>query len=196
MNYKQLEYQKHEVHLVNNGGEQHSNQYKQINKQGLVPSLVDDRGNILTQSLAILEYLEEQHPRPSILPQDPILKTQARSLAYLIACDVHPLNNLRVLQYLTNICNISEADKNVWYHHWLKLGFDSYEENIKQYNKLDKNSKSLDYSIGNSFSIADICLIPQVYNALRVGFNLETYQNILTVYNNCLKLPWVKDAGP
>ncbi len=196
LNYKNLQYNKQEVHLVNNGGEQHSAEYKQINIQGLVPSLLDDQGNVFTQSLAILEYLEEQHPLPNILPEDSIQKSQVRSLAYLIACDMHPLNNLRVLQYLKKSFKISDSDQDSWYHHWLRLGLESYENNIKKFNKLGVNSKPLNYSIGNCFSMADVCLIPQVYNALRFKHDLGSYQNILNIYNNCVQLPCVKDAEP
>jgi maleylacetoacetate isomerase len=193
LNYKQIEYNKKQIHLVNNGGEQHSAEYKKINPQGLVPSLVDLNNNInLIQSLAIIEYLEEQYPNPSILPNDLILKTEARALAYLIACDVHPLNNRRVLEYLKANFKISEQENTAWYHHWLSLGLSSFEQLIKKY----KNSG--DYCLGADFSLADVCLVPQVYNAIRFELpNLEvSYPRIMTVYNNCLKLPCIVQAVP
>lgn len=199
LNYKQVEYNKQEVHLVNNGGEQHSKQYKKINVQELVPSLsLNDQPEevILAQSMAILEFLEEKHPEPSILPNDLIKKAQTRSLANIVACDIHPLNNLRVLEYLKNNFNTNEQQKLSWYHHWLQLGFAAYENNLMRYNNLLDESVKLHYSIDNKFTLADACLIPQVYNAMRFDLNLNPYPNILAIYQNCLNLPWVHDAQP
>lgn len=205
LNYKGLEYTKQEVHLVNNGGEQHSEAYKLINQQELVPALEipcnasgssDAVPVVITQSLAIIDYLEEQHPEPSIYPDELLLKTQAKTLANLIACDTHPLNNLRVLKYLKSEFNVSEEQKLNWYHHWLKLSFDAYEKYLIIYNPTAKGRDKLKFSIGDKLSLADICLIPQVYNALRFELPMEDYLNITSIYENCLKLSYFDDAKP
>lgn len=190
LNYKCLDYTKHEVHLLNQGGEQNSVEYEQINFQKLVPALKINDCTILTQSLAIIEYLEEEYPEPPILPRDKLQRAEARRLAYIIACDVHPLNNLRVLKYLVDTLDIAEHDKTSWYHNWIHLGFKSYEAYISQYKEAGK------YSLGKNFTLADVCLIPQVYNALRFELPMNSYPNIMRVYENCLKLDYVNNAKP
>jgi len=191
LSYKNLKYSKKEVHLVNNGGEQHAQAYKKVNPQGLIPSLVDLENNIcLTQSLAIIEYLEEAYPEPSILPKDLVLKSQARALAYIVSSDTHPLNNLRVLNYLKDNFKVSEADRNKWYHHWLGLGFDSIEQQIQHYKHLGN------FCLGEKFTLADVCLIPQVFNALRFELPMEKYPRIMQIYTQCLQLPYVDAAKP
>jgi len=191
LNLKQLAYETSPVHLVNNGGEQHAPEYKKINPQGLVPAL--DLGTNqppLTQSLAILEYLEEQHPSPALLPQDARARAEVRSLALIIAADMHPLNNLRVLKQLRAQFNASDDDVTRWYHHWLQLGFDAFEEKLKQ---LPRESS---FCYGNQISFADICLIPQVYNANRFEFSLEAYPLIQTITEACLELEAFQNAAP
>ncbi len=191
LNYKNLKYTKKEVHLVNNGGEQHSAEYKKLNPQGLIPSLLDPSNNIcLTQSLAIIEYLEESYPKPSILPTDLFLRSQARALAYIISSDTHPLNNLRVLNYLKDNFNVSETDRHKWYHHWLMLGFDSIEQQIQKYKDLGH------FCLGKDFSLADVCLIPQVFNALRFELSMDKYPRIMQIYKHSVELPFVADAKP
>lgn len=191
LNLKGLDYQAIPVDLIKNGGEQRTAEFKQINPQALVPALHDSAHSItLSQSLAILEYLEEQFPTPAILPKTIELRAQARRIACAIACDIHPLNNLRVLQYITNTLKQSEETKREWYHHWLKSGFDAIQ-NILQIENL-----SGDFCIGNQISIADLCLIPQLYNARRFEFPLHTYSLLTDIEARCLALPAFEKAIP
>lgn len=178
-----------EVHLVNNGGEQHQQAYLQINPQGLVPTLIIDKA-ILNQSLAILDYLEKQFPEPSIFPEDITERSHAYGIALSIACDIHPLNNLRVLNYLKTNFSAKPSDVKQWYHHWLKLGFDSIEKNLETY------QVSESFCIGEQVSIADICLIPQVYNAIRFEFPLHDYPRITKIYDTCMNLSCFEKTKP
>lgn len=186
---KQLEHELIEVHLVQDGGQQHHPDYVSQNPQGLVPLLVDDQIQ-LTQSMAILEYLEEKHPSPSILPSQPLAKAQARQLAMIIACDIHPLNNLRVLKYLTGELQHNDNEKIAWYRHWVIQGFAAMEKWLERY---QSNGQ---FCIGDKPSIADICLIPQVYNALRFECDLAEYPLILSINEHCLSLPAFANAAP
>lgn len=179
---KNIPYETIPIHLVNAGGEQHHPDYLTINPQGLVPAL-NEQGHILTQSLAIIEYLDETHPLPPLLPKDPEARAQVRSLALLIACDMHPLNNLRVLQTLREDYSASEDAIIKWYHHWLKAGFDAYEA------KLKTRPRAPHVSFGNHVTLADICLIPQVYNANRFQFSMAAYPHISEITQHCLSLP-------
>lgn len=176
---KNLDWNKHAIHLVE--GEQHSPDYLACNPQGLVPALKLDSNDILTQSLAIIEYLDETWPTPPLLPENPLEKAQVRSLALTIACDMHPLNNLRVTQYLRRQCRLEENDITRWYHHWLKQGFDALELRLQPIS-------TGGFCYGNQVSLADICLIPQVYNAHRFAFDLQSYPCIQSIYDHCLKL--------
>ncbi len=189
LNIKNLSYDIIPVHLVDNGGEQHSASYKKINPQEIVPSLISNDG-IINQSLAIIEYLEDVYPTPAILPKDPYAKSIVRSLALLIACEIHPLNNLRVLQTLKNELHITDEQKLDWYHKWLKLGFSALETKLNDINR-EKN-----VCFGNFITLADICLIPQVYNAKRFNFSLDDYPIINSINNYCLSLPEFAKAAP
>lgn len=189
LNLKKLDYTVIPVHLVNNGGEQHSDKYHKINQQELVPSLAVQDG-ILTQSLAIIEYLDEMYPDPKLLPSDIFSKAEVRSLALIIACEIHPLNNLRVLQTLVKDFNASEEQKNHWYHQWLKKGFDAMEE------KLSHISRSNLVCYGDKITLADIFLIPQIYNAKRFKFSLDKYPLIQSINEYCLSLDAFKKASP
>lgn len=185
LNYKTLKYKTHAIHLVKNGGEQHSASYKAINPQQLVPTLLDNNQPIL-QSLSILEYLEEQYPEPPLLPKDPITRANIRTCAQMVACDIHPLNNLRVLNYLKTHLNVEDNTKMQWYHHWIVTGFTAIEKFI--------NGKK--FCFNDQVSMADICLIPQVYNALRFNVPMENFVKILSVYKHCINLPYFKTASP
>lgn len=189
LNLKDIKYEAFSIHLINNGGEQHHLDYKQLNPQGLVPTL-DENGHIISQSLAILEYLEEISPNPPLLPQTPLGRAQVRSLALLIACDIHPLNNLRVLERLRTEFQASEDQVKSWYHHWLKLGFDALENRLQS---LPHKSK---VCYGQEITIADICLIPQVYNALRFDFSMNDYPIIKDIYTYCMTLSAFREAAP
>ncbi len=187
LNYKQLPYQLHQIHLVKNGGEQHSQEYKKLNPQGRVPTL--QQGDLtLTQSLAILEYLEETHPEPAILPTEPLKRAKARSLAYIIACDVHPLNNLAVLQYLKKELAVSDQAKQDWYAHWIIEGFNAIEAELKHC--------AGQYCVGDQISIADICLAPQMYNARRFQVDLSGFPKICSIYDQCMKHDAFVQADP
>ena len=189
LNIKNICYETLAIHLINNGGEQHQADYLQLNPQGLVPTL-DENGHIITQSLAIIEYLEEMNPTPALLPPTPLGRAQVRRLALTIACDIHPLNNLRVLNRLREQFSASEDQILEWYLHWLKEGFDAFEALLQ--NTPHKNK----VCYGSEVSMADICLIPQVYNAKRFGFCLAAYPLINEVNDHCLTLPAFKNAAP
>ncbi|CEK10164.1 maleylacetoacetate isomerase [Legionella hackeliae] len=189
LNIKNISYEKIAVHLVGHDGEQHSPEYLTINPQGLVPTL-NENGHILSQSLAIIEYLEEISPTPPLLPTTPLGRAQVRSMALTIACDMHPLNNLRVLTRLRDQFQASEEQVMDWYHHWLKLGFDTLEK------KLQDLPHKHQFCYGSEPSMADICLIPQVYNAHRFGFSMDAYPLINEINAHCLTLDPFKDAVP
>lgn len=189
LNMKQVSYEKIPVHLLQGGGEQHYPQYLALNPQGLVPTL-NENGHILTQSLAIIEYLDEINPEPPLLPSNPLARAHVRSLAMMIACDLHPINNLRVLQQLRLQFKADESQINLWYHAWLKRVFDAFEKRLQDLPR--KNS----VCYGQDVSLADICLIPQVYNAKRYHFSLDDYPLIDEINHYCLTLPAFLGATP
>lgn len=189
LNLKQLDYRIIPIHLVNNGGEQHGENYQAINPQCLIPSLdVDNR--VLTQSLAIIEYLDEVHPKPALLPNTAYEKALVRSYANLIAADIHPLNNLRVLNYLTDELQASDDQKNAWYQHWISSGLAALEKLIVNHNL------SGDFCFGFVPTIADICLVPQLYNARRFHCDLKPYPNLVRIDANCRKIHAFEYAFP
>lgn len=192
LNLKNIAYQKETVHLTNNGGEQHSEAYRNLNPQGLIPSIQDHRpGGVFTlhQSLAILEYLEEQYPQPPLLPKDSLAKSVIRSLCYKICCDIHPLNNLRVLKYLEEQLEVDEEKRLNWYDHWIVEGFDAIEAEFSNH----ENGK---YCFGDQPTLADVCLVPQVYNAKRFHVDLTDYPKIIDIYNRCMDNKAFHDARP
>ena len=189
LNLKKISYDKIPIHLVNNGGEQHQPDFLKINHQGLVPTLTD-QGQSLNQSLAIIEYLDELNPTPPLLPKHPFAKAEVRGLALMIACEMHPLNNLRVLQQLRQQFQATEAQVNTWYHHWLKEGFDAIEK------KLSDLPRDKDLCFGSHLSMADICLIPQVYNANRFNFSMNDYPIINKINQHCLRQAEFIEAAP
>lgn len=186
---KGLTYDKKTIHLINDGGEQHHATYHEINPQELVPSLAID-GQRIHQSLAIIDYLEERFPMPPLLPSTLLEKTQVRALALLIACDIHPLNNLRVLNRLKSQFQANKEQVMDWYHHWLTLGFSALEE------KLQTMQRTKPVCYGDSPGLADLCLIPQVYNAERFHFNLDKYPLIQEINHYCLSIPAFQEAAP
>ncbi len=189
LNLKKITYEKIPIHLTQDGGLQHQPSYKALNPQGLVPTL-DINQHILTQSLAIIEYLEEIEPNPPLLPKHPLERAQVRSLAYVIACDIHPLNNLRVLNQLKQNFDANDEEITSWYHRWLKTGFDAFEE------KLSRLPRTKPVCFKSDISLADICLVPQVYNAERYKFPVEKYPLISEINHYCLKLPAFQSASP
>lgn len=188
LNLKNLTYEKKSIHLLE--GEQRLPDYLAINPQGLVPVLQLEDGTTLSQSLAIIDYLDETFPNPPLLPVNPLEKAQVRSLALTVACDIHPLNNVRVTQYLRKEGQFEEVDITRWYHHWLKQGFDALESRLQQSATTDG------FCYGNQVSLADICLIPQVYNAHRFDFDMQPYPCIQAINNHCLGLKTFSKAAP
>lgn len=189
LNLKRLDYHIIPIHLINNNGEQFSEHYHQINPQHLVPSF-SDNGNLLTQSIAIIEYLDEIHPEPALLPDDVYLKALVRSFALTIAADIHPLNNLRVLKYLKNEFDLSDDKKNKWYQHWIHEGLSALES------LLTKHRYTKEFCFGDSPTLADICLIPQLYNAKRFQCDLSSYPTLIRIDQHCLNHPDFIKAMP
>ncbi|MGX9462948.1 maleylacetoacetate isomerase [Shewanella sp. A14] len=191
LNLKQLSAEHISVHLVNNGGEQHSKSYHQLNPSHLVPTFTDhtESGEInLSQSLAIMEYLDEKYPQQPLLPSNVDHRAIVRSMAQDIACEIHPLDNLRVLQYLVNDMGVSEADKMRWYHHWIQIGFTALETQL--------NRHAGRFCFGDIPSMADICLVPQVYNAKRFNLALDDFPHIIRIYQECNQLAAFANAAP
>ncbi len=190
LNLKGLAYRQVPVHLVKDGGQQHAAEYRALNPQGLVPLLVDE-GNVgvrIAQSLAILEYLDEVFPVPALLPADPAQRAQVRALALHIACDIHPLNNLRVLQYLSGELGASDEAKNAWYRHWVGKGLVAVEQGLSVFGG--------GLSLGNRPGYLEACVIPQLYNARRFACSLEAFPRLLEMEGRCLTLDAFKAAAP
>lgn len=175
------------VHLVKNGGEQHSDAYRQINPSELVPTLIDEDFT-LSQSMSILEYLEETHHGIALLPADVQQRALIRAFCQSIACDIHPINNLRVLQYLKRNLKVTDEEKDQWYAHWIQLGMQSLEAQLQQSNG--------QFCFGEQPTLADCCLIPQIYNAKRFNIDLSGYPKIEAIYQHCLTLPDFLQASP
>ncbi|MEC9022070.1 MAG: maleylacetoacetate isomerase [Pseudomonadota bacterium] len=187
MNFKGLNY---DYNLVNlQSGDHLREDFKRINPQGRVPA-IDIEGNILTQSLAIIEYLDEVYPTPPLLPSDPLGKAKVRGIAGLIACDIHPLNNLAVLNYLRDQLTAEEEARLAWYRHWVKEGFDGLEL------MLSANVETGQFCFGDTPTVADICLVPQVVNAKRFNCNLACYPTITRIFKECMDLSQFADADP
>ena len=189
LNLKGLAYDIIPVHLVREGGEQHSAQFREINPQQLIPVL--QHGNRhLRQSLAILEYLDEVWPQPALLPSTARERQRVRALALLIACDIHPLNNLRVLQYFEQEWNVPQPERDEWVRHWITEGLTAAEAML-----VDHPSTGT-YCEGNLPSLADCCLVPQLYNARRFGVDVATYPTLQRIEKACLALPAFDAARP
>jgi maleylpyruvate isomerase len=186
LNLKGLSFETIPIHLQKEGGQNLKPEYRTINPQMRVPALKLDSGDLLTQSLAIIEYLDETHPQPPLLPCDPIDRAKVRALAQLIACDIHPLNNVAPLRYLKTTLGQDQAKIDAWYHHWILAGFDALEAML-----------SLGpYAHGNEVTLADICLVPQVANARRLKVPLDRFPRIVAVDAACAKLPAFDRARP
>lgn len=190
LNLKGLDYQIKPVHLLKDGGQQHQPDYVQINPVQLLPAL-DDDGLIITQSLAILEYLDERYPELPFLPKTSAERAWARSMAQTVACDIHPLNNLRVLQYLKNELHAQEDARNQWYRHWVSVGLEGLEALVQRYGK-----KGHAFIFGDTPGMAEICLIPQMFNARRFEIDLTAFPRLLAVEEKCLELSAFQEAAP
>ena len=177
------------VHLLKDGGQQHTAQYKTLNPQELIPALVHD-GHTITQSLAIIEYLDEIVPEPPLLPKDALGRARARSIAYAVACDIHPVNNLRVGRFLKRDYGKSDEDVFAWQRHWIEIGFDALETTLA------RDSETGAYCHGDMPTIADICLIPQIANARRVKLDIATWPTIARIEAHALRHPAFDAALP
>ena len=186
LNLKGLSPEPVAIHLTKDGGKQHTAEFRAINPQGRVPALVLDSGDILTQSLAIIEYLDETHTNPPLLPKDPVTRAKVRAFAQVIACDIHPLNNLVALQYLRRVLKHEQAEIDAWYHHWVIEGFKTLEAAIEPG----------PYAFGNTVTLADICLVPQMANARRLKVPLEPFPKLVAADAALLKLPAFDKARP
>jgi maleylpyruvate isomerase len=189
LNLKGLQYEGIPVHLLRGGGEQLQEQYRSINPSGLVPAFQDDYIT-LTQSMAILEYLDDEYPQVPIMPEDAAGRARVRELAQIIACDIHPVNNLRVLRYLVHELGLSEEKKTEWYRHWMVSGLEVLEKHLAR----DPSAGPLCH--GHTPTIADCCLVPQVFNAQRHGIDVEAYPNIARINAQCVALPAFVAAHP
>ena len=188
LNLKGLRYDTVPVHLLRDGGQQHSAEYKAVNPQELVPALRHGTRTI-RQSLAILEYLDEAWPNAPLLPVAARDRARVRAMALLVACDIHPLNNLRVLRYFENTWNVPQAERDAWVQHWIEQGFGALEELLEE-------PATGAYCHGDVPSIADCCLVPQVYNARRFGVDVAAFPHIARIEATCLALPAFADARP
>jgi len=174
--------------LSRGGGQQLLAEYRAINPQGMLPSLIDD-DFVLTQSLAIIEYLDESHPTPPLLPGDPRQRARARQLAQIIVGDIQSLTNLRVLTYLRSVLGTSDVNRSLWYRHWLLEGLDALE--------LWLTAESGDrYCVGNGVSLADVCLVPLLHSARRFALALDDFPRLCEVEEACLALPAFQAAHP
>ncbi|MFO1397191.1 MAG: maleylacetoacetate isomerase [Burkholderiales bacterium] len=176
------------VHLRR--GAQRDEGYLAVNPQGLVPALVTDGGDVLTQSLAIVEYLDETHREPPLLPADPVARARVRSIALAIACDIHPIDNLRVLRYLVHTMGVSEQQKDAWYNYWIDVGLEALER------RLASEPATGRCCHGDTPTLADICLVPQLANARRVNLDLTPYPTLVRIDAHCRSLPAFAAADP
>jgi maleylpyruvate isomerase len=194
LNLKELPYDIVPVHLLKHGGEQLSPTYRQLNANGLVPTLVDDdtaAGRaVLGQSLAIIEYLDETYPHAALLPKSPLDRAFVRSIALTIACDIHPINNLRVLRYLLRDLKVGEDAKNQWYSHWCEMGLSALETTLAADPRVGR------FCFGDTPTLADCCLVPQLFNAQRQKCDLSAMPTLTRIYDNCLQLDAFVMAAP
>lgn len=188
LNLKGLDYEVIPVHLLKGGGEQSSPDYANKNPNRLVP-LYTDGTNTIHQSLAIIEYLEEIYAKPPLLPQTPSDRAWVRALAMDIAIDIHPVNNLRVLRYLMKNLGVSADAKDAWSQHWMSLGLASLEK------QLSSDSRVGCFAYGDQPGLIDICLVPQIFNALSVKLDMKSYPTLMRIFNECMKLPAFIDAS-
>lgn len=187
LNLKGLDYESAFVHLAK--GDQRKPEYVALNPQGLVPTLIDD-AQPLTQSLAIMEYLEEKYPSPPLLPKDLPGRARVRSISLVIACEIHPLNNLRVLQYLTKQLGRTEQEKDAWYHHWIRDGLAKVEA------ELVRNALTGKFCHGDRPTMADCCLVPQIFNARRFNCDTSHAPTVMRVFEECMTLEAFQRAQP
>ncbi|PKG85922.1 maleylacetoacetate isomerase [Colwellia sp. 75C3] len=187
LHLKDIAFESISVHLVKNGGEQHSDEYSELNPNNLVPTLVDGDFS-LNQSLAIIDYLELRNPEKALYPQDIKSRAKVQALALDVACEIHPLNNLRVQQYLASSLSVTNEAKQGWVEHWMNVGFMAIERQL--------TTCAGQYCFADTITLADICLVAQVYNAHRFNVDMSAYPLINKVVNNCNQLPAFIKALP
>jgi maleylacetoacetate isomerase len=188
LNLKGIEVEHASRHLRK--GEQATPDYAELNPQKLVPALVLDSGEVLTQSLAILEYLEETHPDPPLLPPDAVDRARVRALSLIVSADIHPIQNLRVMGYLRERFGQTEESAFAWSRHWIETGFEAYEATIA------RDRRTGTFSHGDAPTIADLCLAPQVFNAARFKVDMARYPTIRRIFDTCMKHPAFDAAQP
>jgi maleylacetoacetate isomerase len=184
---KGLAYDYLPVHLPK--GEHKEPAYAAVSPAMLVPTLVTDAGEHLGQSMAIIEYLDETHPQPPLLPADPLARARVRALAQLIACEIHPLNNLRVLRYLVRDLKLEEEAKNVWYRHWVRDGLEAFERELARL-------RASRFCYGDTPTLADCCLVPQIFNGRRFDVNFDGLPRTMAAFDACMALPAFQRAQP
>ncbi|AJX15222.1 maleylacetoacetate isomerase [Burkholderia ubonensis] len=189
LHLKQLPFDYVPVHLLRDGGQQLKDEYRALSPDSLVPTLVDGDA-ALQQSLAIVEYLDETHPEPPLLPKAPLDRAYVRSIALQIACEIHPLNNLRVLKYLKHMLQVPEEAKNDWYRHWIEAGFATLEA------RLANDPRTGKLCFGDTPTLADICVVPQVFNANRFAIDTSRFPTIQRIYDHAMTLDAFKAAAP
>jgi maleylpyruvate isomerase len=186
LNLKGLPYEMVPIHLSKDGGYHRKPEYRAVNPQMRVPALELSSGDVITQSLAIIEYLDEIEPEPPLLPADALARAHASAISQSVACDIHPLNNLVTLQYLKNTMKHEQAEIDTWYHHWIVEGFNAIEAMIAP----------APYTCGPHVTLADLCLVPQVFNARRLKVPLDAFPKIVAAEAACLKLSAFDKARP
>jgi maleylacetoacetate isomerase len=174
------------IHLQKEGGRHKKAEYRAINPQMRVPALALDSGDVLVQSLAIIEYLDEVDPQPPLLPRDPVARAKVRGFAQVIACDIHPLNNVGPLRYLKNELGQDQPRIDAWYHHWIRDGFAA----------LETMARPGPYAFGDEVTLADVCLVPQVFNARRLKMPLDDFPKLVAIDAACSKLAAFERARP
>lgn len=185
---KGLRYEYAAVHLVK--GEHRTDEYTALSPTGLVPTLVTDTGEALGQSMAIIEWLDETHPGDNpLLPRDALGRAKVRALSQLVACDIHPLNNLRVLKYLVRELDVGDEAKNDWYRHWVRTGLEAYERALAR-------MPASTYSCGDTPTMADCCLVPQIFNGRRVNTPEDGLPRTMAVFDACMAHPAFQKAQP
>jgi maleylacetoacetate isomerase len=186
LNLKGLPYETAPVHLTKDGGHNRLPAYRAVNPQMRVPAFIAPNGEVLIQSLAIIEYLDETHPEPPLLPKDPIARAHARGIADIVACDIHPLNNVGPLRYLKREMHQEQSAIDAWYHHWVIDGFEAIETLVSPG----------PYACGAQVTLADVFLVPQVNNARRLKVPLDKFPGIVGIESACLKLSAFERARP
>jgi len=186
LNLKGLAYEYVPVHIAK--GEHKQPGYAEVSADWLVPTLEID-GRRLGQSMAIIEYLDELHPQPALIPLDPFERAQVRALAQSIACEIHPINNLRVLKYLSAELHVSEEDKNTWYRHWVRTGLEAFERQLALL-------PDATFCFGETPTLADCCLVPQIFNGQRFKVNLDGLPRTMAAFEACMQLPAFQQAQP